>query len=100
MAPRGSHGRDHRPHFVYQLWGAHGECLYVGCTSDLLSRLLTHSKAHWFEDVREVKAKRYMGRTAALNEERHLIATHQPTHNVQGTERDSLARKARTAQGG
>lgn len=96
MAARGSHARDRRPHFVYELWGAFGECLYVGYTSDLPGRLHTHSKTHWWEDVREVKAKMHYGRTAALDGERHLIATHQPTHNVQGTERDRLARRGRT----
>lgn len=76
------------PHgfFVYCLWGvALDRPLYVGCSSNVLSRLGSHLSDRGKRDlVRRVTITRCATRVVMMRTERRLIAELQPTLNIVG----------------
>lgn len=67
------------PHTVYELWRG-GECVYVGMTCDLASRLASHRKVALIQ-WDEVRTTAVSDRTSAEGLERRLIFLLRPPHN-------------------
>lgn len=68
-----------RPHTVYELW-LEGECVYVGMTCNLESRLSSHRKVGWIK-WDEVRTTAVSDRTSAEGLERRLIFLLRPRCN-------------------
>lgn len=70
-------------HYVYRLYDAAGELLYVGCTYDPRTRRSNHRlTTPWFSEVASFRLTVYPNRAHALEVERAVIAAEQPRHNV------------------
>jgi predicted GIY-YIG superfamily endonuclease len=71
-----------RPASVYELW-AGDQCLYVGCTVNLRSRISDHSRYfyHWAQ-VTEVRVRDFPTHSQALAAESALIYTLRPPENI------------------
>jgi predicted GIY-YIG superfamily endonuclease len=73
------------PTSVYRLYDATGVLLYVGVSSNLVSRLAAHaSEKHWWPQVAKKTVVTYGSRGEALMEEDRAIRTESPVHNVAG----------------
>ena len=70
-----------KPHDVYWLYDAEGELLYVGCTSNLETRLLAHRRHPWFRSVARVEAKAFADYFEAREAESDVIWDENPKHN-------------------
>lgn len=78
---------EDRPHFVYRLFGAADELLYVGCTSDLRRRSYNHSREQpWWDEVEGFSIiGPFVGEGAkrrARAVEAHIIRTEAPRENI------------------
>lgn len=72
-------------YFVYQLFTRYAETLYVGMTSDLVSRMKAHRRTKpWWSDVRLISFARYGTRREAEEVEADLIADEFTRWNVAG----------------
>ena len=68
--------------YVYSFWSASGECLYVGCTSNLPARLRSHMSARpWFPQVARVEVHVIEGADEGTALEAATIRELNPTHN-------------------
>lgn len=76
------------PHWVYRMFDAEGELLYIGCTSGPRSRLLAWrsvanaTPGHWFEQVADIRWVVFGNKAEAASEERRAIRTESPRHNI------------------
>jgi predicted GIY-YIG superfamily endonuclease len=73
-------------HFVYKLWDADINLLYVGISSTTLKkRFKVHkSTTPWWDEVFNISYEEFPDRVSALNEENRIIRTENPKYNVQG----------------
>ena len=78
-----------QPHWVYRLFSANAELLYVGMTWQPASRIYTWSRnaltkpsRAWFLDTARISWQRYPDWRAAADAERLAIETEHPRHNV------------------
>ena len=68
--------------YVYTLWADGGECLYVGCTSNLPARLRAHMSARpWFPQVARIEVAVVEGAHEGVAVEAATIRELNPTHN-------------------
>lgn len=78
---------------VYRMFDADDRLLYVGQTTNIGQRLLTHqSVASWFTAVRSIDVIHVGSRNEATALERELIASGRPLLNVQHADRRSMGR--------
>lgn len=78
------------PHYVYELWSADGECLYVGCSLDPRTRTQAHryGAEPWRSLIdRVVVSPPYPDRVAAHKAEQARIRELQPRGNYVHTDR-------------
>lgn len=75
--------------YVYRLFDAHGDLLYVGCSNNLLFRQYIHGREkEWFPDVATWRlVGPFLSRAGAEAVERQAIQTEKPRHNVMHTAR-------------
>lgn len=72
-------------HYVYRVFDADDRLIYVGCTTDLPTRLETHRRgAWWAAQIKKVTAKVYRDSVTAHQVEREAIRTESPRWNVKG----------------
>lgn len=75
--------------YVYSFWSASGECLYVGCTSNLPARLRSHMSARlWFPQVARIEVDVIEGADEGTALEAATIRELNPTHNRVYTSHD------------
>ena len=84
------------PHFLYFLWNAAGELLYVGETDNLARRFAEHQrdkrKISWWHEVARQTFQTYDSRMLAKMAESDAIATMNPRYNERGkTVRSNLS---------
>lgn len=79
------------PHFVYEFYDRDGEPVYVGFTSNLPNRLLTHMGSEMWREVVDVRATWHPDRDSAQDAEKQAIRELRPRWNFQCTERASEA---------
>lgn len=71
-------------HYVYRVYDAHGDLIYIGATGNLFRRLNAHAHGTWWaHQAAHVVAKVYTY-DAALQEERRAIQAEQPRWNIIG----------------
>lgn len=81
---------DVRPAWIYLHLAADGSLLYIGKTLSMRYRQRMHAKdSAWWPLVAEVDSFGPMPHHDAWTAETALIATHQPPHNVMGTDREA-----------
>lgn len=73
---------DFRSHFVYRLYSADEDLLYVGVTNDVATRFLNHHAKAWWPEVAQWKITTAPSRVVALYLEAEAILTEHPRHNV------------------
>jgi predicted GIY-YIG superfamily endonuclease len=70
-------------HVVYRHLSADGELLYVGVTGDPYERMKAHRRtSSWWPQVARLVIRVYPSRRAALDAERHAIASESPRYNA------------------
>lgn len=70
------------PTSVYVYFGADDECLYVGITSNLVARSISHASAsEWYQSAKRAVFEHYPNRPAALRRETYLITHLRPEYN-------------------
>jgi len=70
--------------YVYRLYAATGELLYVGMTGNVEMRLRAHRASKlWAVEIARIDVTPYADRVAALDAERQAILSESPTHNIQ-----------------
>ena len=73
------------PHYVYRLYDAEGDLLYIGCTVSPRQRRHGHMQSSpWFKDVDTFRLTIYPNRPHAMRVEREAIYTEDPRYNVHG----------------
>lgn len=81
--PKTSPFIENREHFVYRLFDADDQLLYVGLTYDLKKRLQQHRrKAKWWHSAAHGTAVLYPGLFAARRAETIALQTEGPAFNV------------------
>lgn len=75
-------------HWVYRLYDAADELLYIGCTCQLKTRLAWHRKREYGHRIARVASEVIWPRDTALNHEGALIEALQPSFNKRLTPRD------------
>lgn len=73
------------PHYVYRLFDANDQLLYVGCTSSPAERKHAHlNTSVWFSEVARSQMTVFPNRAKALAKESQAIATEHPKYNLRG----------------
>lgn len=72
--------RDH--YYVYRLFGADGELLYVGSSNSVPDRLSVHRSKPWGGDIASWRVETFPSRRDALAAEAKAIGDEGPLHNV------------------
>lgn len=73
--------------YLYRYFGADGALLYVGVTGDPYRRWVEHRRrSPWADDVAEVAVERYAYEDLAYAQERAVIKSERPLHNVKSTD--------------
>lgn len=68
---------------MYKLLNLWGDVIYVGLTTDLLSRISTHYTAQrWRSEIHRVEYEEMTTEWAMRQREAELIREHRPRHNV------------------
>ena len=76
--------RDKRRQYLYRVFSADGELVYIGCTVHFRNRISGHKSAGlWWQDgyTAEVFAT-YEDKRTALDAESDAIYRYQPRHNI------------------
>lgn len=74
---------------VYRLYDLDGVLLYVGVTSQLQRRLMTHkNKFEWWNEVVRVGLDHFQDRNNALAFESKIIKEEKPKYNVKQTDKE------------
>jgi len=69
---------------VYRFYNANHELLYVGCSSDFLTRMASHRLSRdWFDEVAKVTVAHFDDTLTAYEMESVAIATEHPRYNTQ-----------------
>jgi predicted GIY-YIG superfamily endonuclease len=69
--------------FVYRLYNASDELLYIGMSGRLMARIETHTQTQpWRDQIAYVKADGFPNRKAASRAEREAIRIENPKYNV------------------
>jgi predicted GIY-YIG superfamily endonuclease len=76
-------------HYVYRIYAEDRDLIYIGCTSDVPRRLLSHKQAWWSSQAQKVTAKVYPDRTTALQAETAAIRDELPAWNIRGKRRNT-----------
>jgi len=80
------------PTKVYRHYDKHGGLLYVGCSTNVLSRTYKHENgSHWFCDVINITVAHYETRLEALDAERSAIRNEKPKFNIKSTDKQNHA---------
>jgi hypothetical protein len=75
-------------HYVYEMLGADGAHLYIGCTRNIAQRLKQHmAERDWFRDVTRFEVDQYPDERSARDAERERIELYKPIHNYVFTEK-------------
>lgn len=75
--------RKSGPYYVYRVFDAVGQLIYIGCTNDLFRRLAQQEElAWWAPQAVKVKASVHANYEAGLAAERKAIQTEHPRWNV------------------
>ena len=84
---------DEKPwKYVYLHLDADGNALYVGCTRTPLLRTIWHDQnSEWFGQVRDIV---WYPSPAPYKVEAEIIRHLEPPHNIKGTMRDPVRRRA------
>ena len=70
------------PHIVYHVYGDNHECLYIGCSGEVLSRMAQHARVvGWYSDIKYITLDHYPTRGEALNAESIAIELEHPIYN-------------------
>lgn len=77
--------------FVYFMYGADGDVLYVGVTDDLSQRIAGHATAAWRRSVRRIAWHKYASRVDAERAETYWIRELLPQFNVRDNGRRWMA---------
>ena len=77
--------------FVYFMYGADGDILYVGVTDDLSQRIAGHATAAWRRRVRRITWNKYASRSEAERAETYWIRELLPEHNIRDNGRRLMA---------
>lgn len=92
---------DDRPHYVYRVYDALNQLLYVGCSIDVDQRMANHEgTSAWFVFHSRVEKTAYSTREEAEAAEANAIATEHPRWNINGRSvdhPDGFARSAKAA---
>lgn len=73
---------DFRSHFVYRLFSADEDLLYVGVTYDVAARFINHHSKPWWPEVNQWKITATPSRVVALYLEAEAILTEHPKYNI------------------
>lgn len=88
------YGKDRRSHFIYWLYGANGQVLYIGCTNQPEGRWRHHCRqSHWVNEVIRCHQFGPLHEGQARRLEREAIRAEQPPYNVMHTPRWHLWRE-------
>lgn len=69
-------------HYVYRLFDADDQLLYVGCTHDMAMRMRYHKyRTPWFSEVARTEVETHPNRQAALDAEIVAIVLERPLRN-------------------
>lgn len=77
---------------VYRAYNSDNELLYIGCTSNLKTRIACHKQlqrsepetyAPWAFEISKVHVQFFNHRDTAMIEEEYLIKSENPAHNYQ-----------------
>lgn len=73
-------------HYLYRLYDATGDLLYVGQSKDPFTRFKSHKadSRHWIDDVARGRISVFPTREAAQSAEREAIRSEHPFWNVAG----------------
>jgi predicted GIY-YIG superfamily endonuclease len=83
------------PHYVYRCYAINGALLYVGCTTNLKTRLREHkgsdskTPAPWYGVTARVTTEHFPDAATARHAEDEAIRTEFPVFNVIGTGKHS-----------
>lgn len=84
---------------VYRCYGADGELLYIGATSDLARRLRDRPRDHWWPDVARITEEWHPTAPSAFAAERLAITAEQPRYNIDWKTGAPAPRRVRAARG-
>lgn len=68
--------------FLYRIFGADDELLYIGVAWNLGYRFATHQRKPWWPEVRRLTFEVHSDRNAALRAETLAIAEENPKYNI------------------
>ena len=76
-----------RPHFVYRMFDADDQLLYLGCTADLGARIHAHALyKRWFGDVRRMTFEPHPDRASGLAAEAAGLTAEKPLYDGMGVD--------------
>jgi hypothetical protein len=79
-----------RWHYVYRLFSADDQLLYVGITTDPYVRWRQHQRTkEWADQVASYSLQRFAWLDLAQDAERRAITTENPTYNIRSTDAGS-----------
>lgn len=74
---------ENREHYLYRLFDAQDNLLYVGVTFMPGNRFDQHRREkHWWDQVARKEIEPFESRSSALDAERSVIAAEAPRHNL------------------
>ena len=84
--------KNNRPHFVYRVYDANDELLYVGVTVNVKQRMRLHksNRVAWYGRMATVDTKEYPDKPSARLAEAKAINAEHPEFNVQMNHRTWL----------
>lgn len=76
---------------VYRLYDKAGKLLYVGCTSDITTRLVTHRREReWGRRIHRAETESYNTKREALKREGQLVTEMKPEYNIRVSTGESM----------
>lgn len=89
---------DRGPAWVYRIYDADWQLLYIGVTTNLVMRLAAHGNKWWGYRIAKTKAQVYRTRSEAAAVEKAAIRAERPRFNVMHRDASPLARRSWTAE--
>lgn len=71
-----------KPSYLYRLYSADGDLLYVGMTLNPLGRIPTHKRKAWGKSIASCTTERFPDRESAKAAERSAIHHEKPRYNL------------------
>lgn len=67
---------------LYRHWSLDGKLLYIGISLSAITRLRSHKKSRWFDEIAKVTIEKYPNEALAREAEIKAIQEERPLHNI------------------